>query len=72
MNKQTFLKKIIVSSVFIILVGCSSGNSEVWDRYHRLNNGTTPKSSKLHGRYFDINDKTDSNFVYSSSEAKFK
>ena len=72
MTKQTFLKKIIVFSIFITLVGCSSSNSEVWDRYHRLNNRTTPKSSKLHSRYFDINDKTDSNFVYSSSEAKFK
>ncbi|MFT4693407.1 MAG: hypothetical protein ACI8TE_000296 [Francisella sp.] len=72
MTKQTFFKKIMIFSIFITLIGCSSSNSEVWDRYNRLNNGTTPKSSKLHSRYFDINDKTDSNFIYSSSEANLK
>ena len=53
-----------MSSIFITLVSCYT-NSNAWDKYNKLNNGITPKSSKLHSKYFDMNDRSGGKFTYS-------
>ena len=71
MQIKTRFKKIITLSIFITITSCSS-DSELWQKYKKLNNGTTLTSSKLHDKYFKMNDNKDSNFTYSSSYPTIK
>ena len=71
MLKSFFIQKTIALCTVALLASCTT-NSKIWDRYDKLNNGTTPNSSRLHSKYFDMNDKTGSNFTYSSSQASLK
>ena len=73
MQKQIIFPKIAILGIILLLASCSSSNSKVWDRYHKLNDiATTPTSSRLHNKYFEMNDNTDSHFTYSSAEANLK
>jgi len=68
MKKSNSLQKLIAICIVIALSSCSN-DSEVWKKYHRLNDGTTAKSAKLHSKYLTLNDNTNSNFKYSSRQA---
>ena len=73
MQKQIIFTKIATLGIILLLASCSSNNSKVWDRYHKLNDvTTTPTSSRLHDKYFKMNDNKDSHFTYSSAEARLK
>ena len=71
MQIKAILQKVVAFSIVLALASCST-DSESWKKFHRLNDGTTPKSSKLHSKYFEMNDNTDSNFTYSSSHPSIR